>query len=78
MKAEIHPGYAETTITCACGNVMQVRSTGNDMHINVCSACHPFYSGGKQAYRSTDSRIAQFRKRYGESATGRDASAAKM
>ncbi|HAS83267.1 MAG TPA: 50S ribosomal protein L31 [Verrucomicrobia bacterium] len=64
MQKEIHPKYNETTIKCACGNVMNVRSTGHDMHVNVCSNCHPFYTG-KSALLDTEGRVEQFNRRYG-------------
>ena len=64
MKKDIHPAYEETTITCACGNVMRVRSTGRDMHVNTCSQCHPFYTG-KAKFIDTAGRVEQFRRRYG-------------
>jgi len=63
MKTEIHPEYGEATITCACGNVIQTRSTAKDMHINTCSKCHPFYTG-QATYIDTEGRVEQFRKRY--------------
>ncbi len=64
MKNDIHPKYDLTTIACACGNVKEVRSTGKDMHVNVCSACHPFYTG-KSALLDTEGRVEQFNRRYG-------------
>jgi len=65
MKPEIHPEYREITITCGCGNVIQTRSThGQDMHVEVCSACHPFYTG-KQKIVDTGGRVDKFRRRYG-------------
>ncbi len=63
MKKEIHPAYAETEVSCACGNVMQIRSVAQKLHVNVCSACHPFYTG-KASYVDTAGRVEQFRKRY--------------
>ncbi len=68
MKKEIHPKYGLTTISCACGNVMHVGSTGKDMHINVCSSCHPFYTG-KSSMVDTEGRVEQFNRRYGRQAT---------
>ena len=65
MKADIHPKYEEASITCACGNVVNVRSTGKEMHVNTCSACHPFYTG-KAKYIDTEGRVERFRKRYGQ------------
>ncbi|MBI3985598.1 MAG: 50S ribosomal protein L31 [Lentisphaerae bacterium] len=63
MKKDIHPKYAETTITCICGNVIHTRSTGKDMRINACSACHPFFTGTAK-YVDATGRVEQFRKRY--------------
>jgi len=63
MKKDIHPSYAETTITCACGNVIQTRSTARDIKVEICSACHPFFTG-KQKLVDTAGRIDRFKKRY--------------
>jgi large subunit ribosomal protein L31 len=63
MKAEIHPEYHETTFVCACGNKVDVRSTVKDLHIEICSACHPFYTG-KQKLMDTAGRIEKFTKKY--------------
>lgn len=72
MKAEIHPDYAEITVTCSCGNSFSTGSTlGADLSVEVCSACHPFYTG-KQKIVDTGGRVDKFRKRYAKSA---DASA---
>ena len=65
MKKDIHPDYAEATITCACGYTMNVRSTRKEMQVNTCSACHPFYTG-KAALIDTAGRVEQFRRRYGQ------------
>jgi large subunit ribosomal protein L31 len=68
MKADIHPKYGEIKITCSCGNEMVTRSTmGEDLQIEVCSACHPF-STGKQKIVDTGGRVDKFRRRYGMSA----------
>ena len=65
MKADIHPKYEEMTATCSCGNVIKVRSTlGKDMNLDVCSACHPFYTG-KQRNVDTGGRVDRFKKRFG-------------
>lgn len=65
MKADIHPKYAEITATCSCGNVIKTRSTlCQDMHLDVCSACHPFYTG-TQKMMDTGGRVDRFRKRFG-------------
>ena len=63
MKKDIHPHYVETTITCACGNVIQTRSTEKDIKVEICSACHPFFTG-KQKLVDTAGRIDRFKKRY--------------
>ena len=62
MKAEIHPKYAMTKITCACGNEIETRSTSNDVHVEICSACHPFYTG-KQKLVDTAGRVERFKKK---------------
>ena len=69
MKKDIHPSYAETTVTCTCGNTFTTRSTAQDgrIHAEVCSACHPFYTG-KQKLMDSGGRVARFQKRYGQSA----------
>ena len=45
MKTDIHPDYSETTVTCACGETFQTRSTAKDIHVEICSKCHPFFTG---------------------------------
>ena len=66
MKPDIHPEYGETTATCSCGNVIKTRSTLNrDIHLEVCSACHPFYTG-KQKIVDTGGRVERFRRRFGD------------
>ena len=64
MKDGIHPKYNESTITCICGNSIKTKSTRGDMHVEICSACHPFYSG-KQKIIDTAGRVECFRKKYG-------------
>lgn len=65
MKAEIHPQYREITVSCSCGNVFQTRSTlGRDLQVEVCSQCHPFYTG-KQKIVDTGGRVDKFRRKYG-------------
>ena len=64
MKAEIHPDYQPTTITCACGAVWETRSTKKDIHVEVCSKCHPFYTG-RQKLVDTGGRVDRFKKRFG-------------
>jgi large subunit ribosomal protein L31 len=63
MKKNIHPEYGEATVTCACGNVIRTRSTVKEMHVNTCSACHPFYTG-QATFIDSEGRVEQFRKRY--------------
>jgi len=66
MKAEIHPAYSEISVTCSCGNTFQTRSTlGRDLHVDVCSSCHPFYTG-KQKIIDSGGRVDKFRKKYGK------------
>ena len=60
----IHPDYQETTITCACGNVIHTRSTKKDNRVEICSKCHPFFTG-KQKLVDTSGRVDMFNKRYG-------------
>lgn len=65
MKADIHPKYEDLTATCSCGNVIKTKSTlGKELHIDVCSACHPFYTG-KQKEATTGGRVDRFNKRFG-------------
>lgn len=65
MKDSIHPDYQEITATCSCGNVMKLHTTRkNDMHLDVCSQCHPFYTG-KQKVVDSGGRIDRFKKRFG-------------
>jgi len=65
MKPNIHPPYEEITVSCSCGNSFQTRSTaGRDLNIEVCSQCHPFYTG-KQKLLDTAGRVDKFRQKYG-------------
>ncbi|MBB3061669.1 50S ribosomal protein L31 [Microbulbifer rhizosphaerae] len=65
MKTDIHPNYSDVTATCSCGNVIKTRSTlGKDIQLDVCSQCHPFYTG-KQREASTGGRVDRFKKRFG-------------
>ncbi len=64
MKKGIHPKYELTTITCACGNVIETRSTVKNIQVEICSACHPFFTG-KQKLVDTAGRIERFNKKYG-------------
>ncbi|MDQ3103852.1 MAG: 50S ribosomal protein L31 [Actinomycetota bacterium] len=65
MKPDIHPAYGETEVTCTCGATFTTRSTSNNgsIHADVCSQCHPFYTG-KQKILDTGGRVARFEKRY--------------
>lgn len=66
MKPEIHPAYSEIKVACSCGNTIHTRSTlDHDLHVDVCSNCHPFYTG-KQKMIDTGGRVDKFRKRYGK------------
>ncbi|MDO4258924.1 MAG: 50S ribosomal protein L31 [Actinomycetaceae bacterium] len=67
MKQGIHPEYVDTTVTCTCGNSFSTRSTiaSGEMRVDVCSACHPFYTG-KQKILDTGGRVARFEARYGK------------
>ena len=64
MKEGIHPSYVETTIHCACGNTIKTRSTKKDISVEICSACHPFYTG-TQKLVDTAGKIEKFRRKYG-------------
>ncbi len=65
MKADIHPKYDDIKVTCTCGSVFTTRSTnGQDLNVEVCSSCHPFYTG-KQKIVDSAGRVEKFRKKYG-------------
>jgi large subunit ribosomal protein L31 len=72
VKSDIHPAYGPTTVTCTCGNTFQTRSTAptGQIHADVCSACHPFYTG-KQKILDTGGRVARFEARYGKRSAGK-------
>ena len=61
MKQGIHPNYVDCTITCACGNVIKTRSTKPEIHVEICSKCHPFYTG-KQKLVDTGGRVDRFQR----------------
>ena len=63
MKEKIHPKYTETTIMCVCGETIQTRSTKENIHIEICSKCHPFFTG-KQKLVDSAGRVDKFRKRF--------------
>ena len=64
MKKDIHPKYVETIVTCSCGNVVQTRSTVETLRVEICSNCHPFFTG-KQKLVDSAGRVERFRKKYG-------------
>ncbi len=64
MKDGIHPKYESVTVNCACGNTFETRSTKEELSVDVCGACHPFYTG-KQRLVDTAGRIDRFRRKYG-------------
>ncbi|MGH3735812.1 MAG: 50S ribosomal protein L31 [Micromonosporaceae bacterium] len=65
MKPDIHPAYVQTEVSCACGNTFTTRSTAANgvIHVETCSACHPFYTG-KQRILDTGGRVARFQRKY--------------
>jgi large subunit ribosomal protein L31 len=65
MKADIHPEYVETTITCACGETIRTRSTVPNLRVAICSKCHPFFTG-RQKLIDTAGRVEKFRRKYGQ------------
>jgi large subunit ribosomal protein L31 len=69
MKTKIHPQYRQIAVTCSCGNTWTTRSTlGKPLHVEVCSSCHPFYTG-KQKIVDTAGRVERFRQKYAGKAT---------
>jgi large subunit ribosomal protein L31 len=67
MKQGVHPEYSDAKIICACGHVLETRSTVREMHVNTCSDCHPFFTG-KAKYIDTEGRVERFQKRYAKAA----------
>lgn len=67
MQEGIHPSYATATVVCACGNTFETRSTKQELHVDICSACHPFFTG-KQKLLDTAGRVERFRRKYGMTA----------
>jgi len=65
MKKDIHPEYVECTITCACGNTFTTRSTKKEIRVEICSQCHPFFTG-KQKFVDSAGRVEKFKKKYGD------------
>lgn len=68
MKDGIHPEYNDVVIHCACGNKIETRSTRNDISVEICSSCHPFFTG-KQKLMDTAGRIEKFKKKYAQNTT---------
>jgi large subunit ribosomal protein L31 len=64
VKSDIHPKYDASNVHCACGNTFETRSTTDDIHVEICSACHPYYTG-KQKLVDTAGRVERYRQRYG-------------
>jgi len=64
MKANIHPKYTEVTVSCACGETFKTRSTRGDIRLEICSKCHPFFTG-KQKLVDTAGRVERFQRKYG-------------
>ena len=71
MRAGIHPAYKVATVTCSCGNTFETGSVREDIRIEVCNECHPFYTG-RQKFASADGRVDRFNKKYGLKEEGRD------
>lgn len=67
MRTDIHPKYVETNVTCSCGNTFTTRSTQDEMHVELCNECHPFFTG-RQKLVDTGGRVDRFQKRHGEKA----------
>ena len=65
MKKDIHPEYDESTVICACGSTFTTRSTKKEIRVEICSACHPFFTG-KQKFIDSAGRVEKFRKKYGD------------
>jgi large subunit ribosomal protein L31 len=74
MKAGIHPVYEESRIVCVCGNVIETRSTVKDYHVEICSSCHPFFTG-KQKLVDKAGRVERFRKKYAKKSDEQPAAA---
>lgn len=68
MKSGIHPDYKPVRITCACGNTIETKSTLADYTVDICSACHPVYSGAEERLVDSAGRVERFRRKYGNAA----------
>lgn len=71
MRAGIHPNYKLSTVTCSCGNTFETGSVKEDIRVEVCSDCHPFYTG-RQKFAAADGRIDRFNKKYGFKEEGQE------
>ena len=76
MKTDIHPKYVECNVVCACGNTFTTRSTVEKLHVDICSACHPFFTG-KQKFVDTAGRVEKFQRKFKGSYFGQKKAAAK-
>jgi large subunit ribosomal protein L31 len=74
MKTGIHPTYKRATVTCVCGNTFETRSTGGNLKVEICSKCHPFFTG-KQKLVDSAGRVERFNKKYGKKPVGTAATA---
>jgi large subunit ribosomal protein L31 len=77
MKPEIHPDYRETTIRCTCGAEYQTRSTRQNLHLGICAACHPYFTG-QQKFVDTAGRVEKFTRRFGTTSIASKATKAKQ
>lgn len=76
MKSDAHPQYTALKVTCACGNIIETKSTlGKELHVEICSACHPFYTG-KQKIVDTAGRVRKFEAKYRRKSSARNAGVA--
>ena len=66
MKKDIHPEYVAATVSCACGNSFETRATKAKINVEICSSCHPFYTG-KQKFVDSEGRVERFQRKYGKS-----------
>lgn len=73
MKQGVHPEYNAVSVRCACGNTFDTRSTSNDIHVEICAVCHPYYTG-KQKLMDTAGRIERFKQKWGDQTQARSKS----
>ncbi|HEY48664.1 MAG TPA: 50S ribosomal protein L31 [Dehalococcoidia bacterium] len=64
MKKDIHPEYVNATVTCACGNTFETKATRPTLKVEICSKCHPFFSGGQRRIVDTAGQVERFKRRY--------------